>query len=358
MKIAIFHNYLDVIGGGERVALTLARELNADVITTDVDVDLIEKMGFGDVKIISLGRTIKMPPLKQISASWMFSICDLSKDYDFFILSGDWTLFAAKKHKPNLYYAHALSRQFYDLYDEFLSKQSYYKKPFFMCWSFFHRKWMGKYMNHVQKIIANSESTRTGLEKYNKRKSKVIYPFVDCSKYSYKENGDFWLSVNRLYPDKRTELQIEVFRRLPQERLVIVGGHARGDHAEAYLKKIMKNLPPNVEILGVVSDEEVRDLYSRCRAFITTGINEPFGLTPLEAMASGKPVLAVDEGGYRETVMNDVTGKLVAADPSSLINGVNEISKNLGNFREACEREAKKFDSRVFIKKIKAEIKL
>jgi len=357
MKVAIFHNYLDVIGGGEKVALTLARELDADVITTDVDMNLIEKMGFGDVKIISLGRTIKMPPLKQIFASRMFSRCDFSKDYGFFILSGDWTLFAAKKHKPNLYYVHALSRQFYDLYDEFLSKQSYYKKPFFISWSFFHRKLMEKYMNHVQKIIANSESTRAGLEKYSKRKSKVIYPFVDCSKYSYKENGNFWLSVNRLYPDKRIELQIEAFRRLPQERLLIVGGHARGDHAEAYLKKIVKNLPPNVEILGVLSDEMVKDLYSRCKAFITTGINEPFGLTPLEAMASGKPVVAVNEGGYRETVIQNVTGKLVKPSADSLMDAVKEISMNSVKFRAACENRAMQFDVKIFIEKISGYIR-
>ncbi|KCZ70510.1 hypothetical protein ANME2D_02530 [Candidatus Methanoperedens nitroreducens] len=66
MRIAIFHDYIGAIGGGEKLVLTLARGLGADVITTDVDEDSVKKMGFEDVNIISLGETVKLPPLKQI----------------------------------------------------------------------------------------------------------------------------------------------------------------------------------------------------------------------------------------------------------------------------------------------------
>ncbi len=100
MKIAIFHDYIGTIGGGEKLVLTLARGLGADVITTDVDEDSVKKMGFEDVKIISLGETIKMPPLKQISVSLRFALCDFSKKYDFFIFSGNWAHYAARRHKP------------------------------------------------------------------------------------------------------------------------------------------------------------------------------------------------------------------------------------------------------------------
>ena len=103
MKIAIFHDYIGAIGGGEKLVLTLARSLKADIITTDVDNDSIVKMGFEDVKIITLGNTIKLSPLKQVSASYKFAICNFSDEYDFFIISGNWAPFAAKKHKPNLY---------------------------------------------------------------------------------------------------------------------------------------------------------------------------------------------------------------------------------------------------------------
>lgn len=103
MKIAIFHDYIGAIGGGEKLVLTLARGLGADVITTDVDEDSIKKMGFEDVKIISLGETVKLPPLKQISASLRFALCNFSKEYDFFIFSGNWAHFAVRKHKPNFF---------------------------------------------------------------------------------------------------------------------------------------------------------------------------------------------------------------------------------------------------------------
>ncbi|MBU4491121.1 MAG: hypothetical protein KKD69_01500 [Euryarchaeota archaeon] len=101
MKLAIFHDYIGAIGGGEKLVLMLARGLGVDVITTDVDADSIKKMGFEDAKIISLGGTIKLPPLKWISASLRFALCDFSMDCDFFIFSGNWAHYAARRHKPN-----------------------------------------------------------------------------------------------------------------------------------------------------------------------------------------------------------------------------------------------------------------
>ncbi len=98
VKIAIFHDYIGAIGGGEKLVLTLARGLGADVITTDVDEDSIKKMGFEDMRIISLGETNKIPPLKQISASLRFALCDFSKNYDFLYFLAH---FAARRHKPN-----------------------------------------------------------------------------------------------------------------------------------------------------------------------------------------------------------------------------------------------------------------
>jgi hypothetical protein len=85
LRIAILLDYIGAIGGGERVALMLARALKGDLITTDVSAESIRRLGYTDVNVISIGRTIKFPPLKQISASILFATCDFSKDYDFFI---------------------------------------------------------------------------------------------------------------------------------------------------------------------------------------------------------------------------------------------------------------------------------
>jgi glycosyltransferase involved in cell wall biosynthesis len=149
--------------------------------------------------------------------------------------------------------------------------------------------------------------------------------------------------VNRLYPEKRIELQIEVFRRMPDENLIVVGGYSRGDHASRYAGDLLKDLPPNVRFLGEVREAELQDLYARCRGLICTAIDEDYGLTPLEAMASGKPVVATDEGGFRETV-TPATGILVPPDTESLIMAIQTVGKDPLAYKKACQSRAKEFD--------------
>lgn len=355
MRIAIFHDYIGTIGGGEKLILTLARELKADVITTDTDKESIKKMEFEDINIISLGRTIKLPPLKQISASIKFALCDYSEMYDFFIFSGNWAPFAAKRHKPNLLYCHTPVRVFYDTYELLLQRQPLFLRPLFMIWVAIHRPISEYYMSHVERIIANSKNTRSRINKYLYRDTKVIYPPIDTKKYNFKEFGDFWLSVNRLYPEKRVDLQIEAFRLMPEKKLIIVGGSAKGDHSSKYVEKIRQDLPKNIELYGEVSEEELIELYIKCRGFITTAIDEDFGMTPIEAMAAGKPVICTKEGGYLETVNNE-TGIFIGPNVSEIINAINTISNNSIKFKEKCVERAKMFDVDIFIEEMKKEI--
>ena len=147
----------------------------------------------------------------------------------------------------------------------------------------------------------------------------MIYPGVDVDFYKsksnrHKENGGYWLSVNRLYPQKRIELQIEAFKQLPDEKLIIVGGYAKGDHAWRYIKKLklLEELPENITYLGTVPEEELSELYGNCRGFITTAQDEDFGLTPIESMACGCPVIAwMDGAGPNQTVVNNINGLFV-----------------------------------------------
>jgi len=356
MRIAIFHDYIGAIGGGEKLVLTLARGLGADVITTDVDADSVSKMGFEDVNIISLGGTVKMPPLKQISASLRFAMCDFSKEYDFFIFSGNWAHFAARRHGPNLYYCHTPVRAFYDLYDAFLRRQSFLTYVPFKVWVLLHRKMYEIQMKYVHCIVANSINTQKRIMRYLKRKSVVVYPPVDTFKSRFEGYGDFWLSVNRLYPEKRVELQIQAFRQLPEERLVIVGGYAEADHALPYAKHIRTNLPDNVELIGAVADDELINLYARCKGFITTSLDEDFGMTPIEAMASGKAVVGMNEGGCLETVINGSTGLLVDANVDEIVNAVECISGDPSVFKEKCIEQAGKFDLDRFLNEMMKEI--
>lgn len=353
MKIAIFHDYIGAIGGGEKLVLTLARSLKADIITTDVDHDSIGKTGFEDVNIITLGNTVKFSPLKQVSASYKFARCNFSEEYDFFIISGNWATFAAKKHKPNLYYCHTPARAFYDLYDSFLRRQPLFAKPLFKIWVAVYKSIYEYYVKKAERIIVNSINTQSRVIKYHHRDAEIIYPPVDVSKHKFKQYGDFWLSVNRLYPEKRIELQIEAFRLMPNEKLIIAGGYAEGDRAARYVKNIKKDIPENVEIRGSISEKELIDLYGNCKGFIATAMDEDFGMTPVEAMASGKAVIAVNEGGYLESVINGKTGMLIEPNVSNIIEAIKTVSADPGKYKDACEEQARKFDISIFINSMK-----
>ncbi len=357
MKIAIFHDYIGAIGGAEKLVLHLARELKADVITTDVDMNAVRMMGFEDVNIISLGKTIKFVPLKQISASMKFALCDFSKKYDFFIFSNNWAHFAAKKHKPNLLYCQSTPvRVFYDLYDVYMRQQSFFSSLLFRIWVGLHRKIYEHYIDHVYVIIANSISVQERVKKYLNRSSKVVYPPVNISKFRSLEYGDFWLSVNRLYPEKRIELQIEAFRQLPDEKLLIVGGYAQADRSSSYARDLLKKFPENVILVGTVPEDELLHLYARCKAFIITSIEEPFGMAPVEAMASGKAVVGIKEGGCLETIVNGSTGFLVEPQVPKIVNAINIISKEPSKYKEKCMEQARKFNVDIFLDKMKKEI--
>ena len=139
LKVAVFHDFIGSIGGGERVALVLARALKGDLITTDVNYGALRRLGYSDVNLRSLGDNIKIHPLRQISASWKFASCNLADSYDFFIFSGNWAHYAARRHRPNLWYCHTPVRAFYDLRDTMAERQpNVFFKFFFLLWADTH----------------------------------------------------------------------------------------------------------------------------------------------------------------------------------------------------------------------------
>ncbi|MDI6720561.1 MAG: glycosyltransferase [Methanomicrobiales archaeon] len=350
MKVAIFHDFFGAVGGAEKVTLCMAKALGADVITTDTRaLGVLELPG----KCISLGETMKIPPLKQVSATMMFLNCDFSDEYDFFIFSGNWAQYAGKKHHPNLWYCHSPTRAFYDLYSTYLSRQNLVRRQFFRIWANSHRILDQRSIRYMDSIVANSENVRTRIKRFYHRDASIIYPPIDTSSYPCKEYGNFWLSVNRLYPEKRIELQTEAFRSMPDERLIIVGGYSEGDHAAPYVNRIRRDLPENVELRGEISEKELVDLYAQCKGFITTARDEDFGMAPVEAMAAGKSVVAVNEGGYRESVIDGVTGFLVPAEVPAIVGAVRTVSANPELYRQACLARAKMFDRSAFEEQIR-----
>lgn len=357
MKTAIFHNYMDNIGGAERVGLTLARELNGDMYSTAVNQDAISNMGF-DVKVKSIGWIPVNAPLRQQMALWRFRKFNLRRRYDYYIIDGDWAMSGAVNNKPNMWYVHSPIREIWDLY-EYTRKHNvpFYAKQIFDLWIYFNRYLNRKYVKHVGKIVCNSINTQNRIRRYLKRDAVVINPPIETEQFHFKKSGDYWLSVNRLITHKRVELQMKAFSKLLDEKLIVVGCFEKSRHFTEYAKYIKRIKPDNVTLLKSVPFNELVELYANCKGFITTSKNEDFGMTPIEAMASGKPAIAPNEGGYKESIIDDATGRLIDdIDAEKLIKAIKEVGKEPLRYKKECLKQAKKFDVKVFIKKIKREI--
>jgi glycosyltransferase involved in cell wall biosynthesis len=366
MKIAIFHNYLDNIGGAEIVSLILASKLNADIYTTNISKEKIEKLGFTTNNIYSIGKIPNNAPFKQEFAYWKFKKLNLGKKYDFYIIAGDWAMSGAKNNRPNIWYAHSPTREIWDLYEYTRNnivntKLKIISKYIFDLWVFIRRILNKNDIKKVQKIICNSKNVQNRIKKYLNKESIVIYPPIETKKYKFKKPKNYWLSVNRLINHKRIEIQINTFRNLPKENLIIVGSYEISEHFQKYANFCKKIKPQNVEIKSWVSDNELIDLYSNCKGFITTAKDEDFGMTVVEAMASGKPIIAPNEGGYKETIINGKTGILIDdIDEIKLTEAIlklsNELKENPKKYIINCQKQSKKFDIKIFINKIKDEI--
>ncbi len=156
------------------------------------------------------------------------------------------------------------------------------------------RQWDQLSSSRVDYLLANSNFTAKRIWKYWRRRSEVLHPPVNVNRFEWnKPREDFYLSVCRLVPNKRVDLLVRAFNRLKLPLIVV------GDGVEkAYLEDLAG---PTVQILGFQSEEKIENLMSICRAFVYAGI-EDFGIAPVEAMASGAPVVAFGKGGVLDTV--------------------------------------------------------
>ena len=366
MRIAVFHNYLDNIGGAEIVALTLARELAADIYTTNISAEKIGRMGFADVlgRIHSIGRIPNRAPFRQQLAFWKFRRLNLTGKYDFFIIAGDWAMSAAVNHRPNIWYVHSPLNELWEFRDFIRRKllKAWAVRPYDL-WVSFNRQLTLRYARSVDNWVCNSSNTAARVKKFYGRDAIVINPPIDTEKYQTGATADYWLSVNRLVAHKRIELQVEAFKLLPEEKLIIVGSYEKGVKQFEDIKAALdKARPENVEIKHWVNDAELKNLYAHCRGLVVSAKDEDFGMNAIEAMAAGKPVIAPDEGGYKESVVSGETGILIPdISPEKIAAAVRKISAQIAAepryYEKRCRDRAARFDTSVFIAKIKALMK-
>ena len=362
MKIAIFHQALDNIGGAEIVTLTLARKLNADIYTTNINHKNIIACGFSDIvsRIYSIGTLPRRAPFRQQLALWKMRMLNLSGRYNQFIISGDWAISAAVKNHPNIWYIHGPLNELWE-FKKHISNEviSWWMRPLYYLWVSINQKLILSYARHVDQWVCNSLNVKKRVLNIFGTSATVVYPPIEVSEYSYKNSKGYWLSVNRLVGHKRIEIQLEAFRQMPDQKLIIVGSYEKGARQfETYKKKLEAIKPANVTFQYWVSDEELKKLYAECIGFITTAEREDFGMTAVEAMASGKPVIAPDDGGYRESVISGKTGILIhdinAEKLAKAVASINsELQKNPLHYRDACQKRAQAFDTSRFIAEIR-----
>ena len=162
------------------------------------------------------------------------------------------------------------------------------------------KMWDAASSNRVDFFLSVSYNIARKVRKYYRRESDVVYPPVDTEFFRPGGvQGDFFLVVSRLVPYKRVDVIVEAFNRL-RLPLKIVGTGPE-------YRRLRRAAGPNVAFLGWQPDVVVRDLYASCRALVVAA-EEDFGITPLEAQASGRPVIALRRGGFLETVVEGMTG--------------------------------------------------
>ena len=214
-------------------------------------------------------------------------------------------------------------------------------------------------VSNINAVVANSKNVQRKIKKIYGLDARVIHPPITTNIPDGNRNHeDYWLSVNRLTPEKRTHLQVKAFGAL-EDKLVVVGGY---DNCHAtYFNKLKRTAGSNVVFLGNVSEERLQTLYAHCKGLITSSRDEDFGMNAVEAMASGKPVIAPNEGGYKETVIDGATGTLIDdINEYELIKAVRNMGAILkadpNHYVAACRRRAGEFDVRVFMEGVQNEI--
>lgn len=202
---------------------------------------------------------------------------------------------------------------------------------------------------NVDQFIANSNEVKTRIQKFYRKNAVVIYPPVKLPNVVKGEKENFYLFGGRLARAKGIDVIVEAF--IKNKKPLKIFGRGFAGYEEKIKEKVTKY--PSIEILGEVSDERKFELMASAKAFIFASFDEDFGITPVEAMGVGTPVIAFKSGGVKETVIDGKTGVFYEPNtPESLNEAIERFEKVKIN-PDHCVQQAEKFSPKEFDRKIK-----
>ena len=309
MKVALVHDYLNQMGGAERVVMAFHQIFpDAPIYTSIYDPQRVDP-AFQEMDI----RTSFMQKFPLVTRHhqpylpfYPFAMESLDlRDFEL-VLSSSSAFGKGVITRPgtmHICYCHTPMRWCWN-YREYVEREQLGGMarrvlPFLITGL---RMWDQVSAMRVDHFIANSPVVAERIQKYYRRDAVVIPPPVEVSRFSFDpdiEVEDYFLIISRLIPYKRIDLAIEACNRLRLPLVII------GDGRD--LERLKRLAGPTIRFLGRLSDQEVLHYYARCRALLFPG-EEDFGITPLEAQACGRPVIAYGSGGALASVVEGITG--------------------------------------------------
>ena len=362
MKVALIHDYLGEFGGAERVLLALSELYPAAPIYTAFwrPGAAWERFQDKDVHVswahyVPAFSTRLHSPLRFL-APRIWGSFDFS-EYDVVISSASWYITkgfgsrGTKRKKPiEICYCHTPPRWLYGYPTSVEWQRWRLVRAYATLVGFFMRQYDYAAAQRVNYFIANSQNTARRIQKFYLRDSTVIYPPIDIPNVSAVKKDNYYLTVSRIVGGKGLDLAVRAASSLGI-RLKVVG--APSGYASEQ-EKLLEVAGRTVEFLGPVTDSELFRLYTGAKAFIASATDEDFGMTPVEAMAAGTPVIAFRGGGYKESVVEGKTGIFFHAPTvPSIISAIKQF--NTMKFLEKdCRQQAEKFSKRRFQQHMRA----
>ncbi len=356
MRVAIVHYWLVSMRGGEKVVEALCGMFpEADIFTHVYDPDkvseTIRKHRIFTTFINSLPRARRYYkhylPLMPLALEQI----DL-RGYDLIISceSGPAKGIIPPPGAVHLCYCHSPMRYIWNMFHDYRERTGWLRRVMMPPLCHYLRIWDATASMRVDRFIANSATVAARIEKYYRRDAAVIHPPVNVELFESvppSEVEDYYLMAGELVAYKRPELAVEAFNALGRRLIVIGGGEM--------LAEIRERAGPTVTVMGQQPFGVLRHHYARCRALVFPG-EEDFGIVPVEAMASGRPVIAFGRGGATESVVAGVSGLFFGEQTVPAIEQAVHDFERMHFDPAAIKAQASKFNTARFLTEFTAAV--